>query len=121
MYRNVDDFFKDCNLQEYFLFLNIKKFFDENLCFLEGFIILKEVEKILVRMKLDEFLGFDGFILRFFIDFWGDIGIFVVNFINYVYDVDFSMFSVIQRYGFIICLFKEDILKYFLGNWRLIF
>lgn len=72
-------------------------------------------------MKLDELLGFDGFILRFFMDFWGDIGKFVVCLINYVYDVDFSMFSIIQRYGIIICLLKEDILKYFLENWRLIF
>lgn len=118
MYRNVDDSLKDCNLQEYLPFSNIKKLSDENSRSLEGPITLKEAEKTLVRMKSDESPGSDGFTLRFFTDFWGDIGIFVVNSINHAYDADPSMLSATQRHGLITCLPKEDTPKHFLGNWR---
>lgn len=37
-------------------------------------------------MKLNDLLGFDGFILEFFKVFWENFGEFVVRLINYVYD-----------------------------------
>lgn len=118
LYRNVDDSLKDCNLQEYLPFSNIKKLSDENSRSLEGHITLREAEETLVRMKSDESPGSDGFTLRFFTDFWGDIGKFVVSSINHAYDAGPSMLSTTQRHGIITCLPKEDTPKHFLGNWR---
>lgn len=118
LYRNVDDSLKDCNLQEYLPFSNIKKLSDENPRSLEGPITLKEAKDTLDRMKSDESPGSDGFTLRFFTDFWEDIGRFVVNSINHAYDADPSMFSTTQRHGIITCLPKEDTPKHFLENWR---
>lgn len=117
LYRNVDDSLKDCNLQEYLPFSNIEILFDED-SRSSYHITLGEAEKTLVRMKSDESPGSDGFTLRFFTDFWGDIGKFVVRSINHAYDADPSMLSTTQRHGIITCLPKEDTPKHFLENWR---
>lgn len=80
LYRcNEYDFDEDeDDFKKYFLFLNEKKFFDKILLDVYGLIIWREVKEILERMKLNDLLGFDGFILEFFNVFWKNFGDFVV-------------------------------------------
>ena len=60
--------------------------------------------------------GSDGFTAEFFKFFWKDLGIFILNSINYAYKND--ALPVTQKQGVITCLPKPSKNKHFLKNWR---
>ena len=83
---------------------------------LEGEITYQELSSALKNMKNSKRLGSDGFTAEFFKFFWKDLGIFILNSINYAYKNDSP--SVTQKQGVIKCLPKPNKNKHFLKNWR---
>ena len=62
-------------------------------------------------MKNSKSPGSDGFTAEFSKFFWKDLGIFILNSINYAYKNDFL--SVTQKQGVITCLPKTNKNKHF--------
>ena len=83
---------------------------------LEGEITNQELSSALKNMNNSKNPGSDGFTAEFFKFFWKDLGIFILNSINYAYKND--SLSVTQKQGVITCLPKPNKNKHFLKNWR---
>ena len=83
---------------------------------LKGEITYQELSSALKNMKNSKSPGSDGFTAEFFKFFWKDLGIFILNSINYAYKND--SLSVTQKQGVITCLPKPNKNKHFLKNWR---
>ena len=80
---------------------------------MEGEITYQELSTALINMKNSKSQGSDGFTAELF---WKDIGIFILNSINYAYKND--CLSVTQKQGVITCLPKPNKNKHLLKNWR---
>ena len=83
---------------------------------LEGEITYQELSSALKNMKNSKSPGSDGFTAEFFKFFWKDLGIFILNSINYAYKND--SLSVTEKQGVITCFPKPNKNKHFLKNWR---
>ena len=69
---------------------------------LEGKITIKEAGGALKNMKNDKTPGSDGYSAELFKFFWKDLQVFIVNSLNYGYDI--GELSVTQKLGIITCL-----------------
>ena len=83
---------------------------------MEGEITYQELSSALKNMKNSKSPGSDGFTAEFFKFFWKDLGIFILNSINYAYKND--PLSVTQKQVVITCLPNPNKNKHFLKNWR---
>ncbi len=83
---------------------------------LEGKLSLKEAGESLYKMNNFRSPGSDGFTVEFYKFFWIDIGQFLVNSINYSYDI--GVLSTTQQEGIITCIPKSNKPKEFIKNWR---
>ena len=83
---------------------------------MEGLLSLDELTKYLKKTKNNVSPGSSGFSNEFFKFFWIDIKFFVMNALNFGYEM--GMLSVTQRLGIITLIPKGDKDKTFLKNWR---
>ena len=83
---------------------------------MEGLLSLDELTKYLKKTKNNVSPGSSGFSNEFFKFFWIDINFFVMNALNFGYEM--GMLSVTQRLGIITLIPKGDKDKTFLKNWR---
>ena len=83
---------------------------------MEGLLSLDELTKYLKKTKNNVSPGSSGFSNDFFKFFWIDIKLFVMNALNFGYEM--GMLSVTQRLGIVTLIPKGDKDKTFLKNWR---
>ena len=83
---------------------------------MEGLLSLDELTKYLKKTKNNVSPGSSGFSNEFFKFFWIDIKLFVMNALNFGYEM--GMLSVTQRLGIVTLIPKGDKDKTFLKNWR---
>ena len=91
---------------------NEAKLSEDDSKLLEGEITYQELSSALKNMKNSKSPGSDGFTAEFFKFFWKDLGLFILNSINYAYKND--SLSVTQKQGVITCLPKPNKNKHFL-------
>lgn len=119
LYQNRDEVHEGCKFNDIKKGLkgsNHKKLSLEESDELEGHISLEEAGKVLKNMKNNKSPGSDGFSTEFFKFFWIDLGIFVVDSLNYGYEK--RELSITQKQGIITCLPKGNKPRHFLKNWR---
>ena len=95
---------------------NTPKLSEEESVSLEGKITLDEAAQALSKMKNMKSPGSDGFTSEFYKFFWKDLGHFLINSINYGFDM--GELSVTQKEGLIICIPKPNKPKQYIKNWR---
>ena len=83
---------------------------------IEGKITLEEASKTLSLMQNNKSPGSTGFTSEFFKFFWKDLGIFVVNSLNYGFQI--GELSSTQKEGIITCIPKGDKSRKLIKNWR---
>ena len=83
---------------------------------MEGLLSLDELTKYLKKTKNNVSPGSSGFSNEFFKFFWIDLKLFVMNALNFGYEM--GMLSVTQRLGIVTLIPKGDKDKTFLKNWR---
>ena len=83
---------------------------------IEGNITLAEAALSLSNMKNNKSPGSSGFNVEFFKFFWKDLGIFLVNSINYGFSN--KELSSTQKEGVITCIPKSNKSKKYIKNWR---
>ena len=83
---------------------------------IEGKITITEASIALKNMKNNKSPGSSGFTVEFFKFFWKDLGIFLVNSINYGFDR--NEMSTTQKEGIITCIPKGNKSKKIIKNWR---
>ena len=67
-------------------------------------------------MKNNKSPGFDGFTVEFFKFFWTDMGLFILQTLNYRYQN--GSLSITQKQGVITCISKQNKSWINLKNWR---
>ena len=83
---------------------------------IEGKLTLEEAGKFLKNMKNNKSPGSSGFSVEFFKFFWKDLGIFLVNSINFGFEN--RELSSTQKEGIITCIPKFNKCKKYIKNWR---
>ena len=83
---------------------------------IEGEIKLEEASSVLNNMKNNKSPGSSGFTTEFFNFFWRDLGVFLVNSINFGYNN--KELSSTQKEGIITCIPKGSKCKKYIKNWR---
>ena len=83
---------------------------------IEGKITIEEASKTLKSMQNNKSPGSTGFTTEFFKFFWKDLGFFVVNSLNYGFDI--GELSSTQKEGIITCIPKGDKCRKYIKNWR---
>ena len=83
---------------------------------IEGNITLAEAALSLSNMKNNKSPGSSGFNVEFFKFFWKDLGVFLVNSINYGFSN--KELSSTQKEGVITCIPKSNKSKKYIKNWR---
>ena len=83
---------------------------------MEGLLSIEELTKYLKKTKNNVAPGSTGFSNEFFKFFWADLKVFIVNAINYSYQI--GQLSVTQRLGIVTIIPKGDKDKSLLKNWR---
>ena len=83
---------------------------------MEGDLTLEELALAVKNMSNNKSPGLDGFPVEFFKFFWFDMGIFILNSINYGYKT--GELSITQKQGIITCIPKSNKDRNLLKNWR---
>ena len=124
--NEVNNFYKTlyCSREQEIEDVNLNNILNENTPKLneleansiEGNITLKEASFVLNNMKNNKSPGSSGFTTEFFKFFWRDLGTFLLNSINFGYNM--KELSVTQKEGIITCIPKGDKCKKHIKNWR---
>lgn len=96
--------------------LNFNRLSEAEKLDLEGEINIDEATAVLKNMKNFKTPGSDGFSTEFFKFFWKDLKHFVVDSLNYGFQI--GELSVTQKQGIITCIPKDNKPRHFLKNWR---
>jgi len=83
---------------------------------LEGKITVEEAAIVLKNMKNNKSPGSSGFNVEFFKFFWKDLGVFLVNSVNFGFSN--KQLSSTQKEGVITCIPKSNKNKQLIKNWR---
>ena len=83
---------------------------------IEGKLTFEEVSFTLKNMQNNKSPGSVGYTTEFFKFFWKDIGIFVLNSLNYSFEI--GELSSPQKEGIITCIPKGDKCRKLIRNWR---
>ena len=89
---------------------------DEEAVAIEGPITIQEAAITLNNMQNNKSPGSTGFTTEFFKFFWKDLGVFLVNSLNYGFQK--RELSATQKEGIIICIPKGNKSKKHIKNWR---
>ena len=115
LYKSHEMNIVDANLDD-ILDKDTKKLTDEQGHSLEGKITFLEAGTFLKNMKNNKSPGSTGFTTEFFKFFWKDLGIFLVESINYGFQQ--KEMSNTQKEGIITCIPKGNKSRKLLKNWR---
>ena len=85
LYKSKEDSIENVDLNE-ILKPDTPKLTDDQALNLEGHITLEEAGNVLRKMNNNRSPGSTGFTVEFYKFFWKDLGIFIVNSINYGFD-----------------------------------